>query len=93
MILIDDRHAHSGGEDRFERFAPEVGPGDAGILFVQMKAAIAERWFAEAGRNLDEIQAGIDQDLQPAFLRFARDPGVHLSHVDIRARPSRPSIT
>ena len=48
-----------------EKFASEVGPGDAGIPFVQVKAAIAERWAEEAGRNLDEIQAGIDKDLHP----------------------------
>ena len=32
---------------------------------MQVKAEVAERWFAAAGRNLEEVQAEIDKDLKP----------------------------
>ena len=46
---------------------------DAGIPFVQIKKQIAERWFAAAGKNLDEIEAGIDQDSEAALVRLPGD--------------------
>jgi hypothetical protein len=70
VILMNDRAAHPGEADELEKFAGAVGPGDAGIPFVQIRCEIAERWFAVAGKNADEIQKGIDQDLQPRSFAF-----------------------
>ncbi len=53
-----------------EKFAEAAGPGDAGIPFVQIRYEIAQRWFAIAGKNPDEIQKDIDQDLQPRSFAF-----------------------
>ena len=65
VILINDRANHSGEQDTLENFANTVGPADAGIPFVQIKAEVADRWFAAAGKKLEEIQAAIDKDLKP----------------------------
>ncbi|MFN7995503.1 MAG: M28 family peptidase [Bryobacteraceae bacterium] len=70
VILINDRAAHAGEADEMEKFAEVAGPGDAGIPFMQVRSDIAERWFTLAGKKSDEIQAGIDKDLQPRSFDF-----------------------
>jgi len=70
VVLMNDRAAHPGEADELEKFTEAAGPGDAGIPFVQIRYEIAERWFAIAGKNPDEIQKGIDQDLQPRSFAF-----------------------
>jgi hypothetical protein len=64
VILIADRANHHGDDD-LENFAAAVGPADAGIPFVQVKAAVAEEWCEAAGRKLDAVMAAIDKDLKP----------------------------
>jgi aminopeptidase YwaD len=70
VILMNDRAAHPGDADELEKFSEVAGPEDAGIPFMQIKAEIADRWFALAGKNPDEIQGGIDKDLQPRSFAF-----------------------
>ena len=70
VVLMNDRTAHPGEADELEKFAEAAGPGDAGIPFVQIRYEIAQRWFAMAGKNPDDIQKGIDQDLQPRSFSF-----------------------
>jgi hypothetical protein len=70
VILINDRANHRGEEDDLEKFGSVVGPGDAGIPFVQIKAAVAERWFKTAGKELTAVQESIDKDLKPASFAF-----------------------
>ena len=65
VIFMSDRASHAGESDELEKFGRTVGPADAGILFVQVKAEVAEGWLKEAGRNAGEILSGIDKDLQP----------------------------
>jgi hypothetical protein len=65
VILINDAFTHRSESDQLEKFGRTVGPADAGIPFVQIKADIAGRWIADAGENLDEIGAAIDKDLKP----------------------------
>ncbi len=65
VILINDRANHAAEQDTLENFANTVGPADAGIPFVQIKAEVAGRWFAGAGKKLEDIQAAIDKDLKP----------------------------
>jgi hypothetical protein len=70
VVLVMDRANHRGDEDRLEAFSGAVGPADAGIPFVQVKAAVAERWFAAAGKKLEELQEQIDKDLKPRPFAF-----------------------
>jgi hypothetical protein len=71
VILINDRAAHRGDPDELEKFGASVGPGDAGIPYVQIKAEVAERWFTGAHRDLEEVQGQIDKDLHPRSFEFA----------------------
>ncbi|MGH9667242.1 MAG: M28 family peptidase [Bryobacteraceae bacterium] len=65
VILINDIYAHDGSTDEFEKFGDAAGPDNTGILFVQMKTAVAEQWLAAAGKNLKDIETSIDKDLKP----------------------------
>jgi Peptidase family M28/PDZ domain/PA domain len=65
VILINDRANHRGESDQLESFGKTVGPADGGIPFVQIKAEVAERWIASAGKNLEDLEADIDKDLKP----------------------------
>src|ERR1022692_3884208 len=70
VILINDMRAHPGENDTLEPFGSTEGPSDAGLPFVQIKARDTDPWFKEAGKNLDDIEAAIDKDLQPQSFSF-----------------------
>ncbi|MBK5295182.1 MAG: M28 family peptidase [Acidobacteriia bacterium] len=83
VIFINDVGNHSSDADEMETFARTAGPKNAGIPFVQIKAEVAEKWLADSGKNLREIQAAIDKDLDPQS--FPLSPGLTVSvHVDVR---------
>jgi hypothetical protein len=71
VILINDVYAH-GGEDKVAMFGRVAGPTDAGIFFVQVKAAAAEAWLKAEGRDLREMSSGIDKDLKPRSFALAK---------------------
>jgi hypothetical protein len=77
VILINDRPAHRGDPDDLEKFGAAAGPADAGIPYVQIKAEVAERWFATAGKNLDDVQQQIDKDLHPRPFAFPASLQIH----------------
>ncbi|HUE02664.1 MAG TPA: M20/M25/M40 family metallo-hydrolase [Bryobacteraceae bacterium] len=70
VVLMNDAAAHPGEGDELEKFVEAAGPGDAGIPFVEIRYEIAQRWFAIAGKDPDEIQKSIDRDLQPRSFPF-----------------------
>ena len=70
VILINDAPNHRGEADDLPKFASEDGPEDAGIPFVQVKAAAVAPWFTAAGKNLDQVSAAIDKDLKPQSFAF-----------------------
>ena len=70
LILISDTAAHHGEANELEKVGAAEGPTDAGIVFMQVKAADAAPWFQSAGKSLDDIQAGIDKDLKPESFAF-----------------------
>jgi hypothetical protein len=86
VLLINDRSNHRNDSDDLEKFGSTAGPMDAGIPFVQIKADVADRWFSAAGKNLEEIQAGIDKDLKPRSFEF---PG----SVQVQARIDLQRVT
>jgi aminopeptidase YwaD len=65
VLLVNDVAAHSSDSDQLEKFGATAGPGNAGVPFVQIKAEAVGEWLELAGRNLTEIEQGIDQDLKP----------------------------
>jgi hypothetical protein len=65
VILINDRINHKTSADELEAFGSAAGPTDAGILFVQVKEQVVEPWFRAAGKDLKELEQGIDTDVKP----------------------------
>lgn len=70
VILVADRGNHPGAADELEKFGVTVGPTNARIPFVQVTEARVEKWFSDAGKSLDKIQADIDKDLKPQSFAF-----------------------
>jgi hypothetical protein len=65
VILVNDMVAHPAESDKLIEFGRATGPTDSGVLFVQVKFADAAAWIKAEGRDLKEIETGIDKDLQP----------------------------
>jgi hypothetical protein len=65
VILVADRANHKNEQEQLESFSATVGPADAGIGFVQVKSAVVDKWFADAGKSLAQTEADIDKDLKP----------------------------
>jgi hypothetical protein len=65
VILISDRINHKTSADDLEAFGNAAGPTDAGILIVQVKEEVVAPWFKAAGKDLMELERGIDSDTKP----------------------------
>ena len=72
VILINDIPAHPKEADKLLEFGTATGPTDSGVVFVQMKEATAAAWFQAEGRDLHQIEAGIDKDLKPQSFAFSK---------------------
>ena len=83
VLLVNDIAAHPSDADELEKFGTTSGPANAGIEFAQVKADLAGKWLALAGKNLASIEQGIDKDLHPQS--FALPATLHLEvDIDIR---------
>jgi aminopeptidase YwaD len=81
VILVNGK-LESGEEDLLLRFGTVAGPEDAGILMVQVKNAVAEKWLQAAGKSLPALQEEIESHRQPQS--FALPDSLTLSlQVDI----------
>jgi len=69
VVLINGKLS-KGEEDLLTRFGTTSGPTDSGILLVQVKNAVAEKWFQAAGKSLAEIQDQINSSSKPASFAF-----------------------
>jgi len=69
VILLNGKLA-DGEEDQLTRFGSVSGPEDVGIVFVQVKNAIAESWFQAAGKSLSDVQKQINTGTSPASFAF-----------------------
>jgi hypothetical protein len=82
VILVNDIAAHT-GDDKLEKLGETGGPRDAGVFFVQVKAATAERWLGAEGRDLRQLAQEIDADLKPRSFPLSKlevDLDVDLIH-------------
>lgn len=70
VLLINDNANHPKETDELRKFGDEDGPPNSGIAFLQVKEALVDGWFAEAGKNLNTIETGIDRDLKPESFAF-----------------------
>ncbi len=69
LILLNGKLG-DGEEDLLTRFGHVNGPENAGILFAQVKNAVAEDWFRSAGKSLKEVQEQINVSTKPASFAF-----------------------
>jgi|HubBroStandDraft_5_1064220.scaffolds.fasta_scaffold20953_2 aminopeptidase YwaD len=65
VLMVNDVAAHPGDADDLQKFGSTEGPDNAGIEFVQVKAAIVNQWLAPTGKSLQGIEADIDKSLRP----------------------------
>ncbi len=72
VILINDQVNHKASADELEAFGSAAGPTDAGILFVQVKEQVVEPWFKAEGKDLMDLERGIDADVTPRSFAFKK---------------------
>ncbi|HEY3827385.1 MAG TPA: M28 family peptidase [Bryobacteraceae bacterium] len=81
VILVWDRINHEEDKEGLEPFGGTTGPTDAGILVAQVKERVAESWLRGAGKDLQEIERGINADVKPRSFAL---PGVEVrENVDV----------
>ena len=69
MILVNGKLGE-GEEDLLTRFGSVSGPENVGLLFAQVKNAVADEWFRAAGKSLKEVQEQINSTTKPASFAF-----------------------
>jgi hypothetical protein len=89
VLYVNDLPNHTGDSDEFEPFGRTVGPGGAGIAFVQVKGAVAEQLLATAGKSLKNLVADTDKDLRPRS--FAFPPSVRVE-IETEMKGERRSV-
>jgi Peptidase family M28/PDZ domain/PA domain len=65
LVLVNGKLG-DGEEDLLTRFGSVSGPENAGIIFIQVKNAVAESWLKAAGKSLAELQEQINAASKPA---------------------------
>jgi Zn-dependent M28 family amino/carboxypeptidase len=78
-VLVINGKLGDGEEDELTRFGSVSGPENASIIFVQVKNAVAEEWFAAAGKTLSGVQNEIDTSSKPASFAFPEDLRISLN--------------
>jgi hypothetical protein len=65
LVLVNGKLG-DGEEDLLTRFGSVSGPENSGIIFLQVKNAVAEDWLDPSGKSLAELQKQIDDSSKPA---------------------------
>lgn len=81
-VIVVNGKLGDGEEDLLTRFGSVSGPENVGIVFAQVKNAVADSWFQSAGKSIKDLQDHIDAITQPASFAFAESRRVSL-HIDI----------
>jgi hypothetical protein len=81
IILVNGKLG-DGEEDLLPRFGTSNGPENVGILFAQVKNAVADIWLKTAGKSLADVHADINSKTQPASFSLPDSLKLSLS-VDI----------
>ena len=81
LVLVNGKLG-DGEEDLLTRFGSVSGPENTGIVLVQVKNDVADRWLKAAGKSLEEVQGQINHSAKPQS--FAFPDSLHMAiHVDI----------
>ena len=81
-VVVINGKLGDGEEDLLTRFGSVSGPENVGIVFVQVKNAVAESWFQAAGKSLKEVQDQINSGTKAASFAFPETLRLPL-HIDI----------
>jgi hypothetical protein len=65
LVLVNGKLG-DGEEDLLTRFGSVSGPEDIGIVFAQVKNAVADGWLKTGGKSLAELQEQINASSKPA---------------------------
>jgi peptidase M28-like protein/PDZ domain-containing protein len=76
LVLLNGKLG-DGEEDLLTRFGSVSGPENTGIVLVQVKNEVANRWFQDAGKSLAEVQGQINHSTKPQS--FAFPDSLHMS--------------
>ena len=81
-VVVVNGKLGDGEEDLLTRFGSVSGPENVGLVFVQVKNAVADSWFQAAGKSLKDVQDQINSSTKPGS--FAFPDNLHVSlHIDI----------
>src|ERR1700730_18162283 len=78
-VVVINGKLGDGEEDQLTRLGSVSGPENAGILFLQVKNAAAQEWFAAAGKTLAAVQNQIDTSSNPASFTFPANVRISLN--------------
>ncbi|HXY77169.1 MAG TPA: M28 family peptidase [Candidatus Acidoferrales bacterium] len=88
LVLVNGKLG-DGEEDLLTRFGSVSGPENAGIIFLQVKNAVAEGWLKAAGKSLAEVQEQINASSKPASFVLAGD---QTAAVTVSIRTTRATV-
>jgi len=69
VVLVNGKLG-DGENDSLTRFGSVSGPENTGIVLLQAKNDVAERWFQAAGKSLAEVQGQINHSTKPQSFVF-----------------------
>lgn len=69
VVLVNGKLAE-GEEDLLTRFGSVSGPENTGIVLVQLKNDVADRWFRATGKSIIDAQAQINHATKPQSFAF-----------------------
>ena len=81
-VVVINGKLGDGEEDLLTRFGSVSGPENVGVVFAQVKNAVAESWFQSAGKSLKDVQDQINSGTKPASFAFPETLRLSL-HIDI----------
>ena len=88
-LVLANGKLGDGEEDLLTRFGSVSGPENAGIIFLQVKNAVAEGWLKAAGKSLAEVQEQINASSKPASFALAGD---QTASVTVSIRTTRATV-
>ncbi len=78
LVLVNGKLG-DGEEDLLTRFGSVSGPEDVGIIFAQVKNAVADEWLKSAGKSLAELQNQINASSKPASFELGANQSASLT--------------
>lgn len=82
VILINNSITFPEDREKLDPFGNQAGASDLGIPAVQLRADLAEKWFAESGHDLSGIVKAIDRTLEPQSFSFPASFSAKL-HIEV----------